>query len=103
MSRAVLASGASPRGRAVTRSWRETTPGKLRLQSILVASAAAALLVVGSGVFATVQFTVSNVQQQTVSAIVGVQRLHAWLAAADRSAANSYLTGGGELTLPQAQ
>jgi len=85
------------------RRWMRTTPGRLRLQSLLVAGSAVALLGTGSGALATVLVTETNVQQQTVTEIVGIQRLHAWLAAADRSAANSYLSGGSELTLPQQQ
>src|SRR5215472_9865338 len=80
-----------------------TTPGRLRLQSLLVSVSALALLAVGSGTLVTDLVTVTRVQQQTVTAIIGLQRLHAWLAAADRSAANSYLSGGVELTLPQQQ
>jgi hypothetical protein len=80
-----------------------TTPGLLRLQSRLVTVATMALLAAGAGALVTGLVTETNVHQQTVVAIVGVQRLHAWLAAADRSAANSYLSGGVELTLPQQQ
>jgi len=80
-----------------------TTPGRLRLQSWLVAGAALALLGTGSGSVVAVLATETNIHQRTVREIVGVQRLHAWLAAADRSAANSYLSGGAELTLPQQQ
>jgi hypothetical protein len=80
-----------------------TTPGRLRLQSLLVACAALVLLSSGSGGLVAVLVTETNVHQGTVREIVGVQRLHAWLAAADRSAANSYLSGGAELTLPQQQ
>jgi len=68
-----------------------------------VAAAALALLTTGSGALVTALVTETDVHRQTVAAIVGVQRLHAWLAAADRSAANSYLSGGAELTLPQQQ
>src|SRR5215469_10299998 len=88
--------------RGVSR-WMRTTPGRLRLQSLLVAGAALALLGTGSGSVVAVLVTETNIHQRTVREIVGVQRLHAWLAAADRSAANSYLSGGAELTLPQQQ
>lgn len=84
-------------------TWMRTTPGRLRLQSLLVACAALALLCTGSGGVVAVLVTETNIHQRTVREIVGVQRLHAWLAAADRSAANSYLSGGGEMTLPQQQ
>src|SRR5437899_2138668 len=80
-----------------------TTPGRLRLQVALVAAATLALLVTGAGALASVLVTETNVHQGTVTAIVGIQRMHSWLAAADRSAANSYLSGGAELTLPQQQ
>ncbi|HXM56761.1 MAG TPA: hypothetical protein VOB72_15290 [Candidatus Dormibacteraeota bacterium] len=80
-----------------------TTPGRLRLLRALVAAATLALLGTGCGALAAALVTETNVHQRTVTAIVGVQRLHAWLAAADRSAANSYLSGGAELTLPQQQ
>jgi hypothetical protein len=93
---------AIPRAARV-RTWSGTTPARLRRQSILVTAMTTLLLLIGCGVLAYVQVTVSNVQQRTVNAIVGVQRMHAWLAAADRSAANSYLSGGAELTLPQQQ
>ena len=83
--------------------WVRTTPGRLRLQSLLVAGTALALLSTGCGGLVAVLVTETNIQQRTVREIVGVQRLHAWLAAADRSAANSYLSGGAELTLPQQQ
>ena len=83
--------------------WLHTTPGRLRLQAALVAAAALALLATGTGALAAVLVTQTDVHQQTVAAIVGVQRMHSWLAAADRSAANSYLSGGAELTLPQQQ
>jgi len=84
-------------------NWMRTTPGRLRLQSLLVAGAALALLGTGTGSVVAVLVTETNIHQRTVREIVGVQRLHAWLAAADRSAANSYLSGGLELTLPQQQ
>jgi hypothetical protein len=84
-------------------NWMRTTPGRLRLQSLLVAGAALVLLGTGSGGVVAVLVTETNIHQRTVREIVGVQRLHAWLAAADRSAANSYLSGGAELTLPQQQ
>jgi hypothetical protein len=93
---------AIPRAAGV-RTWTDSTPARLRRQSLLVTAMTTLLLLIGCGVLAYVQVTVSNVQQRTVSAIVGVQRMHAWLAAADRSAANSYLSGGAELTLPQQQ
>ncbi|SRR6266700_2486792 len=100
---------ATPRWRARRRrpvgvlGWASSTPGRLRLQFTAIAVAATAVLVISCGVLIAVQVTVAGVQQRTVTAIVGVQRVHAWLAAADRSAANAYLSGSGNLTLPQLQ
>jgi hypothetical protein len=91
------------RQEAQSRRWTATTPGRLRLQLLIVVASSLALLAAGSGALVTALTTETNVHQQTVASIVGVQRLHAWLAAADRSAANSYLSGGVELTLPQQQ
>jgi hypothetical protein len=88
---------------AAAHRWSAKTPGRLRLQVLLVAVAAGALLASGTAALGMALRTETSVHQQTVAAIVGVQRLHAWLAAADRSAANSYLSGGAELTLPQQQ
>jgi hypothetical protein len=85
------------------RRWAATTPGRLRMQGLLVTVSTLALLAAGSGGLVTALVDEANLHHQTVAAIVGVQRLHAWLTAADRSAANSYLSGGGELTLPQQQ
>src|SRR5262249_27831512 len=85
------------------RHWSATTPGRLRLQSLLVAASTLILLVTGLGSLGAALVTEFDVHQQTVAGIVRVQRLHAWRAAADRSAANSYLTGGAEVTLPQQQ
>src|SRR5262245_12481328 len=85
------------------RHWSATTPGRLRLQSLLVAASTLILLVTGLGSLGAALVTEFDVHQQTVAGIVGVQRLHAWLAAADRSAANSYLTGGADVTPPPQQ
>ena len=104
MAGVVAAPGGARDERArARRVWRTTTPGRLRLQSVLVAVATAVFMVLGCGALVTIHLTVSKQQQETVTAIVGVQRVHAWLAAADRSAANSYLSGGVEVTLPQQQ
>src|SRR5437879_4606264 len=103
MSRTASGLDGVTRWTVTARRWTATTPGRLRLQSLLVSVSALALLTVGSGALVTARVTETQVHQQTVAAIVGVQRLHAWLAAADRSAANSYLSGGVELMLPQQQ
>jgi hypothetical protein len=80
-----------------------TTPRRLRALSILIAASAIALTLVGTGTMITAEVTVVGVQQRTVPAILGMQRIHAWLAEADRSAANAYLAGGSEVTLPELQ
>src|SRR4030081_1335483 len=67
---------------------------RLRALSILIAASAIALTLVGTGTMITAEVTVVGVQQRTVPAILGMQRIHAWLAEADRSAANAYLAGG---------
>jgi hypothetical protein len=80
-----------------------STPRRLRRLSMLIASLSVALCVVGAGALAAAGVTALGVQQRTVPAIVGMQRIHAWLADADRSAANAYLAGGSEVTLPELQ
>jgi hypothetical protein len=80
-----------------------TTPRRLRALSILIAALAIALTVIGTGTLVVAEVTVSGVHQRTVPAILGMQRIHAWLAEADRSAANAYLAGGSEVTLPELQ
>jgi hypothetical protein len=80
-----------------------TTPRRLRALSILIAASAIALTLVGTGTAVTAEVTVVGVQGRTVPAILGMQRIHAWLAEADRSAANAYLAGGSEVTLPELQ
>jgi hypothetical protein len=80
-----------------------TTPRRLRMLSTLIASLAIALTLVGAGALAVADVTALGIQQRTVPAIVGMQRIHAWLSDADRSAANAYLAGGSEVTLPELQ
>jgi hypothetical protein len=103
MNRPIVGRRGVGRQVAAARRWTGTTPGRLRLQSLLITVSTFALLAAGSGALVTALVTETNVHRQTVQAIVGVERLHAWLTAADRSAANSYLSGGVELTLPQQQ
>lgn len=71
--------------------------------SILIAASAIALTVIGATTVVVAEVTVIGVHQRTVPAILGMQRIHAWLAEADRSAANAYLAGGSEVTLPELQ
>jgi hypothetical protein len=80
-----------------------TTPRRLRRFSMLIAALAIALTVLGAGALAAAAVTAQGIQQRTVPAIVGMQRIHAWLADADRGAANAYLAGGSEVTLPELQ
>lgn len=80
-----------------------TTPRRLRRLSMLIAGLAVALTLVGAGALTAAAVTALGIQQRTVPAIVGMQRIHAWLADADRSAANAYLAGGSEVTLPELQ
>jgi hypothetical protein len=79
------------------------TPRRLRALSVLIAAAAITLTLVGAGALVAGEVTMLNIHQRTVPAIVGMQRIHAWLADADRSAANAYLAGGSEVTLPELQ
>ena len=76
-----------------------TTPGRLRTLSTTMVAAAIALAVVGSSALVAAELTVIGIQQRTVPAIVGMERLHALLSDADRSAANAYLAGGADSTL----
>jgi hypothetical protein len=80
-----------------------STPRRLRRLSRLIAALAVALTLVGAGALAAAAVTALGIQQRTVPAIVGMQRIHAWLSDADRSAANAYLAGGSEVTLPELQ
>ena len=80
-----------------------TTPRRLRALSVLIAVAAIAVTLIGAGALVMAEVTVLGIQQRTVPAIVGMQRIHAWLSEADRSAANAYLAGGSEVTLPELQ
>jgi hypothetical protein len=80
-----------------------TTPGRLRMLSVAIAVSAIALTLIGAGALVAAELTVLGIQQRTVPAIVGMQRLHAWLSDADRSAANAYLAGGSEVSLSQLQ
>jgi hypothetical protein len=84
-------------GRA--RRWATTTPGRLRTLSTAIIATAIALGVIGFGGLGAATVTVSDIHHRTVPAIVGMERIHALLADADRSAANAYLAGGADSTL----
>jgi hypothetical protein len=86
--------------RRTARQWVEdvrrrtaTTPGHLRMLSIVIAAVAIALMLIGSGALVTALTTVNSIQQRTVPDVVGMQHVHAWLADADRNAASAYLAG----------
>jgi hypothetical protein len=81
------------------RKWAATTPGHLRTLSMTITATAVALAVVGTGALGAAAVTVSDIHHRTVPAIVGMERIHALLADADRSAANAYLAGGADATL----
>jgi hypothetical protein len=70
-----------------------TTPGHLRMLSVLVAAVAVALMGIGTGALFTALTTVNGIQQRAVPDVVGMQHVHAWLADADRSAASAFLAG----------
>jgi hypothetical protein len=86
-----------------TRKPAGTTPGRLRRLSLAITVGTIALTVVGASALVAADITAVGVQQRTVPAIVEMQRIHAWLSDADRSAANAYLAGGSEITLSQLQ
>jgi hypothetical protein len=101
MAEATLKPGAVPGRLARARRRASTTPGQLRLRSIVIASVAVVLTVIGISSLVVAWVSATNIQQRTVPAIMSMQRLHAWLSDADRSAANAYLAGGSEVTLSQ--
>ncbi len=68
-----------------------STPGWLRLLSAMIAAGAVLLGLAGSAALVSAQRTVEEVGQRTIPAIIGAQRIHALLADADRSAADTYL------------
>jgi hypothetical protein len=59
--------------------------------------------VIGVTAVVMADVTAIGIQQRTVPAIIGMQRINAWLSDADRSAANAYLAGGIQVTLSQQQ
>jgi len=91
---------------AGVRSAREraaTTPGRLRLLSVAVAAGAALLWLAGSSVLLGSAGALDGIGRGTVPAIVLTQQVHAALAAADRSAANAFLSGGVEIVEPRSE
>jgi hypothetical protein len=81
------------------RSWAAKTPGRLRTLSMSITATAIVLAAVGTGALGAATVTVSDIHHRTVPAIVGMERIHALLSDADRSAANAYLAGGADATL----
>jgi hypothetical protein len=79
------------------------TPRRLRRRARLIAILAFALALLGAGALTAATVTALGIQQRIVPAIVGMQRIHALLSDADRSAANAYLAGGSEVTPPELQ
>lgn len=80
-----------------------TTPGHLRMLSVVIAGVAIVLMGIGTGALVTAFSTVNSIQQRTVPDVVGMQHVHAWLADADRNAASAYLAGDAENTVSQLQ
>jgi hypothetical protein len=80
-----------------------TTPGHLRMLSVVIAVVAIVLMLVGSGALLMALITVNGIQQRTVPDVVGMQHVHAWLADADRSAASAYLAGDSASGVSQLQ
>ncbi|MBO0686354.1 MAG: hypothetical protein J2P45_24675, partial [Candidatus Dormibacteraeota bacterium] len=78
-----------------------TTPGRLRLLAVSIAVTAITLMLIGSGALVAALITVNDMQGQTMPAIVGMERVHALLSDADRSAAQAYLLGANNTTNSQ--
>ena len=78
-----------------------TTPGRLRLLSVLIVGGAGLIGLAASSALIGGQRSVDGVGRQTVPAIVGAQRMHAAFADADRAAANAYLLGDVETARPR--
>src|SRR5439155_8324764 len=73
------------------------------LLSIAIAAGSGLLWLAGSGVLLGSQGALDRMGHGTVPAIVLAQRIHAALAAADRSAANAFLSGGVEIVEPRTE
>jgi hypothetical protein len=80
-----------------------TTPGRLRALSVGVAAGAGLLWLVGSAVLAGSAGALDGIGRGTVPAIVLTQQIHVALAAADRAAANAFLSGGVEIVEPRTE
>jgi hypothetical protein len=97
--------GSSPMRRWMVDARRRaaTTPGHLRMRSVVIAVVAVGLMAIGSGALVAGFTTVNRIQQHTVPAVVSMQHVHAWLADADRSAASAYLAGDFDPSVSQLQ
>lgn len=76
------------------RRWVSTTPGTLRVLSVVIV---AAVMIVTSFAYYTVAGKVNSIGMighRTVPAIIDAQKIHAALVDADRNAASSFLYGG---------
>jgi hypothetical protein len=71
----------------------------LRTFSMSITATAVLMAAVGTGALGAATVTVNDMHHRTVPAIVGLERIHALLSDADRSAANAYLAGGADATL----
>jgi hypothetical protein len=80
-----------------------TTPGRLRLLSVAISAGAGLLWLAGSAVLVGSGGALDSIGRGTVPAIVLAQQVHAALAAADRSAANAFLSGGIEIVEPRTE
>jgi hypothetical protein len=78
-----------------------TTPGRLRVLSVSIAIAAVCLMAIGCGTLVAALETAADIQQRTLPAIVGMERVHALLSDADRSAAGAYLVGANDIANSQ--
>lgn len=85
----------------IVRDEAATTPGRLRLLSVLVAGLCVALWAVGGATLLGSRSTMDSIGRGTVPAIVATQQIHSALADADRSAANAFLSGSVEIVEPR--
>lgn len=90
-------------GIRLVRDRASTTPGRLRLLSVSVAAGAGLLWLAGSSVMLGEAGALEGIGRGTVPAIVLTQQVHAALAAADRSAANAFLSGGVAIVEPRTE
>jgi len=83
---------ASLRGRVgAIRTTAGTTPGYLRTLAALIAAGAFLLGLLALGTLAVTGATVDTIGRRTAPSVIDAQKIHAALADADRSAANSFL------------